>query len=328
MLRLPSFDVLAPSSVDEVLAILAVEGQDTRLVAGGTDLLPNLKHRLAQPDVLISLHGVASLREMKLEDDALVIGAGVTLATLAHDERLRDVLPSLATAAGCVAGPAIRNTATLGGNLHLDTRCRWVNQSDFWRSSLGGCLKSDGDVCHVVQGGKRCVAALSSDIVPVLISLDATLELASVRGRRTVALADYYQNDGVAHTGREPDELLTSVRVPLPEGPRRSAYVKWRVRNSIDFPLVSVAVRIDLTEDEAAIAQVRVVAGVLGAKPKVIGRLDEVKGDELDAAAATLIAEAVHDQCKPLPNVPGDAEHRREMIRVLTRRTIEALADE
>lgn len=322
------FDVLAPSTVEEVVAILADRGEDARLLAGGTDLLPNLKHRLAQPEVLVSLHGVASLRAMELGDEAFVIGAGVTLATLAKDERVGDILPSLASAAGCVAGPAIRNTATLGGNLHLDTRCRWVNQTDFWRGALGGCLKADGDVCHVVEGGKRCVAALSSDLVPVLISLDATLSLMSARGVREVALADYYRSDGIAHTGREEGELLTSVRVPLPVGPRRSAYVKWRVRNSIDFPLVSVALRFDMSDDEATIAKARVVAGVLGAKPKVIGRLDKVHGLALDGAVAKVVAKAVHDQCKPLANVPGDAEHRREMIKVLTRRAIEALADE
>jgi 4-hydroxybenzoyl-CoA reductase subunit beta len=327
MLSLPRFEVCVPETVEEVVAALAAR-PGARLVAGGTDLLPNLKHRLEHPPALVSLHRVRGLSDVVMDDDAgeLRIGGGAVLSEVADSEVIRSQFPSLAAAAESVAGPQIRNRATLGGNLNLDTRCRWVNQTQFWRSAIGGCIKSEGDVCHVVSGGKRCVAALSSDCAPVLVSLDASVELANARGTRLVPLSEYYTADGVAHTTRAPDELLVSVRVPRPRGPRRAGYVKWRPRQSIDFPLVSVALRFDLEREDpaAAIAAARVVAGVLGSRPRELRDLDVV-GRPLSEVAAD-VARAAFDQCKPLANVPGDPRHRRHLIRVLTRREVERLA--
>lgn len=325
MLRLPVFEVVAPTTVAGVVDALAVPG--ARLLAGGTDLLPNLKHRLDHPSRLVSLHAVEGLRGIVEADGEIRIGAGVTLAELAADARVRRHLPSLAKAAGLVAGPQIRNAGTVGGNVNLDTRCRYVNQTAFWREAIGGgCLKSEGDVCHVVPGGQRCVAALSSDCVPVLISLDARIALVGPDGERELSLDDYYHPDGIAHTRREAGELTTELRVPLPAGPRRTDYVKWRPRGAIDFPLVSVALRFDLNEAGAITAH-RVVAGVLGARPKVVSRLDAVVGRSAsDPAVPALVAEACYRQCKPLENVPYEAPYRRQLLRVLVRRAVEALA--
>jgi 4-hydroxybenzoyl-CoA reductase subunit beta len=220
---------------------------------------------------------------------------------------------------------------TIGGNLNLDTRCRYVNQTAFWRIALGGgCLKSEGDVCHVVPGGRNCVAAMSSDCVPVAISLDGELELVSPRGRRRVPLSEYYGPDGTAHIKREPDELATALWVPSASGPRCTRYVKWTVRRSIDFPLVSVALRFDLEAGAAArIAGHRIVVGVLGAKPRVISGLDALVGRTLgDPTAAKMVCDAVHTQCKPLENVPFEAGYRRSILRVHVRRAIEAMAAE
>src|SRR5690606_737538 len=153
----------------------------------------------------------------------------------------------------------------------------YVNQTKFWRQAIGGgCLKSEGNVCHVVPGGRNCVAAMSSDCVPVLISLDAEVVLAGPNGERVVPAGKYFKADGLRHTIREDGELTTQIRVPLPSGPRRSAYAKWTVRKSIDFPLVSVALRFDLEADSvhAAIGNLAVVVGVLGAKPRVVTGLD------------------------------------------------------
>ncbi len=322
MLRMPRFALEAPESLDDAVRLAALEG--TRLVAGGTDLLPNLKHHLEAPARLVSLHRLTALRGIALEADAMRIGCGLTLAELALDARVREHFPSLAEAAGAVAGPQIRNTATLGGNVHLDTRCRYVNQTELWRSAIGGCLKSAGDVCHVVPKGRNCVAALSSDTVPVLISLDATMTLVGPRGAREVALAKYYTADGLAHTLREPGEIATEVRLPRAGGPRKTAYVKWRPRASIDFPLVSVALRFDL-DDAARITEVRVVAGVLGSKPREIEVPDAVLGKRL-TDVASLVADAAYTKSKPLANVPYDPQYRRHLVRVLTRRAIERLA--
>lgn len=325
MLRLPLLDVLAPATLDEALEHL--RDPDARIVAGGTDLLPNLKHRLERPARLVSLHAVRELARIADGGDALTIGAGVTLSRLATDETVRAHAPALADAAAQVAGPQIRNQATLGGNLNLDTRCRYVNQTDLWRGAIGGCLKSEGDVCHVVPGGTKCVAALSSDCAPVLIALDARVTLASRDRAREVDLASYYRADGIRHTTREPGEILTSVRVPKLPGPRRSTYVKWRVRGSIDFPLVSVALVLDLEQDETTISRARAVAGVLGARPREVRDLEPVAGRSLsDPSVAEMIAEAVRRQCKPLANVPYDPDYRHRLYAILTRRAVRALA--
>lgn len=329
MLRLPIFDVSVPNTVEDVLTQLS-ERPTARLVAGGTDILPNLKHRLDEPEALISLARVTELSHVSETHDAVSIGAGLTLTRVSEHEAVRRHFPSLAYAAGVVASPLIRNMGTFGGNINLDTRCRYVNQSEFWRQGIGGgCLKSEGDRCHVVPKGRNCVAAMSSDTVPVLIALGAEFELASVRGRRTVAATDYFRADGLDHTVRERDELLVAVRVPKPASARRERYVKWTVRKSIDFPLISVALRFDLDADtsHATIKDQAVVVGVLGAKPRVVGNLDAIVGRRFDdPGLANEVADAVFKQCKPLDNVPYEADYRRKMLRVYTRRAVASLA--
>jgi 4-hydroxybenzoyl-CoA reductase beta subunit len=332
MLRLPQFGVELPEDVDSVVALLR-DNPGARVVAGGTDILPNLKHRLDQPAKLISLARVDELRaidEVEHEGARVVeIGAGMTLTAVSEHPLVREHFPSLGRAAGLVASPLIRNMGTIGGNLNLDTRCRYVNQTKFWRDAIGGgCLKSEGNVCHVVPGGRNCVAAMSSDCVPVLISLDAEVVLAGPEGQRVVPAAKYFKADGLRHTVREDAEITTKIRVPLASAPRRSAYAKWTVRKSIDFPLVSVALRFDLEADEvhAAVTGLKVVAGVLGAKPRIVARLDDAVGKKLsDPALARIVSAAVHKQCKPLENVPYEAPYRRQMLEVFTRRAIAEL---
>lgn len=328
MLRLPQFGVSTPTTIAEVITALSTPG--ARIVAGGTDILPNLKHQLDTPPLLVSLDAVFELRSMSIDGEELVIGAGLTLTEVSEHELVLEHFPMLADATGRVASPLIRNMGTLGGNVNLDTRCRYVNQTEFWRGAIGGgCIKSEGTLCHVVPKGRNCVAALSSDSVPVLLALGASFVLAGPQGERRVEAAKYFKADGTNHTACEADELLTEIRVPLPTGKRRTSYVKWSVRKSIDYPLVSVALRFDMAGDGAqeTIAAVHVVAGVLGAKPRVVSKLDDCIGKKLsDPAVARIVSETAFKQCKPLTNVPYETEYRREMIKVHTRRAIQRLA--
>ena len=331
MLRLPAFVLLRPKTVQAAVAALQHPG--ARLVAGGTDLLPNLKHRLEAPEQLISLADIADFGRVERDQAAAVLrlGAGITLARLAADPLVTDLLPMLAEAAAAVASPQIRNRGTLGGNVNLDTRCRYVNQTAFWRGAIGGCLKSEGSVCHVVPGGRNCVASMSSDTVPALISLDARAVLVGPAGTREISLDAYFGNDGTGHTDRRPGEIMSQILVPIPQGPRASRYVKWRVRGSIDFPLISIALRFDLDGDgpERKIAGAKIVVGALNAKPKVLQRLDAILGHPLaDETVATAVADAAFRQCKPLENIPYEADYRRKMIRVLTRRAVVELGHE
>ncbi len=326
MLTLPVFRWVHPATVDEVLAVLAAHPGECLLVAGGTDAVPNLKHRLHEPKVVVSLAGVDELRFVRDGADGLALGALVTLADLAAHEPVRRDFPALARAASLVASPQIRNMGTLGGNLCLDTRCTYYNQTFFWREALGFCLKKDGTRCHVVPAGKRCVAAHASDVSPVLIALGASVEIASAAGRRTLAVEDFFVGDGVHNNVLKPGELVTRVTVPADAKGLRTAYGKLRPREAIDFPMLSVAVA--AREAGGTLAALRVVVSALGAKPRTIGGLDAlVQGKPADEALFEAVAAVAHKQCHPLTNVPYDDDWRHAMVPVYVKRALrEALA--
>ena len=328
MLRLPAFALERPTSLAEACELLAEAGPDAVVIAGGTDLLPNMKHRLLTPARVVSLGAIDELRGIELaRDGSLSIGAMTTLAELAADERIVARAPALAQAASLVAGPQLRTMGTLGGNVLLDTRCQWINQSHFWRQALGFCLKKDGTVCHVVEGGRKCVAAASNDTAPALMRLGAELEFASAGGSRRLAIDDLWLADGIFNKRLEPGEILARMRVPAVPAGHRGAYGKLRERGSIDFPLLGVAARVDIAEGRVASADLVVTA--LAAAPKRIARAAESlvglhEGSTELEAAIDDVADLAHRQCKPLSNIPGDADWRREMVPVYVRRTLRA----
>ena len=232
MLILPEFEFLQPETVDAALEALEEFPQDSLLMAGGTDLVPNLKHGLHAPRRVVSLGRIESLRQSRQTSDGLELGAGLTLTEIAADPVIQDQYTALAQAAGLVAGPQLRNRGTLGGNLCLDTRCVYYNQTRFWREALGYCLKKDGTVCHVVPGGSRCVAAFSADTPGPLLMYGAKVRLQSLRGAREVGLESFFRGDGIRNTVREPDEILTAVLLPVVSPNLVGAYQKLRVRES------------------------------------------------------------------------------------------------
>ena len=323
MLRLPSFEYVSPETVEEVLAILA-ETPDARLVAGGTDLLPNLKHGIEEAGTIVSLSRLPGLSAVTERDDgSLELGAMITLEALAADETVRARAPSLAQAVGLVAGPHHRRMGTLGGNVCLNTRCVYINQTHFWREALGYCLKKDGTACHVVKKGKRCVAAASNDSAPVLTTLDASLVVASAaRGERTIPVADFYVFDGVNNKTLEPDEMLVKVIVPAPAKGLHAAYAKLRPRDSIDFPRLSVAVAYELP-DESTVSQLRIVLSALAAKPIALRKVtDMAEGRAPTEELWTELADSAYAQAHPLTNIDGDATYRREMVPVYVKRAL------
>jgi 4-hydroxybenzoyl-CoA reductase subunit beta len=323
MLRLPAFEYAAPESVDEVLAALAAAPGRARLLAGGTDLVPNLKHGIEEADVVVSLAHVPGLADVTERDDgALELGAMVTLEDLAANATVRARYPALAQAAGLVAGPHHRRMGTLGGNVCLNTRCVYINQTYFWREALGFCLKKDGELCHVVKGGKRCVAAASNDTAPVLMTLGATLVIESAaRGRRELPVADFFLKDGIYNKSMQPDELLLSVIVPgLPPG-SHGAYAKLRVRASIDFPRLGVGVAFRLQEEK--VSDLRIVVTALAATPQALRNVGEIaEGRAPDEALWEELGAAAFKQCHPLTNIDGDKTYRREMVAVYVKRAL------
>jgi 4-hydroxybenzoyl-CoA reductase subunit beta len=294
-------------------------------IAGGTDLMPNMKHRLFTPGHVVSLRAVPEMRGIDVRDGELVIGAGETLSTVSADARVRRHAPSLAKAAGLVAGPQLRNMGTIGGNVCLDTRCTYYNQTFFWRQSLGFCLKKDGHTCHVTKVGRKCVAAHSADTPPVLITLGATVDLASADGERTVAVDDLFVADGIWNSVRRHDEILLRVRVPLPGTGLRAGFEKMRQRNAIDFPLLNVAIAADMAEDDT-VAAMRLVVSALGSRPRVVSGLDRiVEGRRLDDEVIDAVAGRAHQQCHPLTNIIADPDWRRAMVAVHVRRALRGL---
>jgi 4-hydroxybenzoyl-CoA reductase subunit beta len=309
--------------VDEAVALLGEHAGDVMPVAGGTDLIPNMKHRLFEPGHLVALKGIADMKGIREQDGYLRVGAAETLTSVASDSTVWARFPALADAAGHVAGPQLRNMGTLGGNLCLDTRCTYYNQTGFWRQALGYCLKKDGTVCHVTKVGTKCVAAHSADTPPVLMVLGALVVLVGSEGRREIPVRDFFLADGITNTRREAGELVTEVRIPLEAAARRTAYAKLRQRKSIDFPLLTVAVSVDL-EADGTVRGLEGVVTALGSRPRELtGWSDVAQGRKLDDELLTELAQRAHAQCHPLENIIVDPEWRRAMVPVYVRRALE-----
>lgn len=323
MLRLPAYQYHRPTTVEEAVALKAEHGASAMYIAGGTDLIPNMKHRLFEPEHLISLRGLTGMKGVSRQNGELHIGAATSLTDVARDPLVIEVATALADAAGHVAGPQLRNSGTIGGNLCLDTRCTYYNQTEFWRDALGYCLKKDGTVCHVTRVGAKCVAAHSADTPPALIVHDAEVDLVGPDGPRSVAVQDFFRADGIWNSQRTPDEIVTRIRIPVLES-RRSAYAKLRQRGSIDFPLLTVAVAADF--DGSRVTHIGGVVTALGARPKTLtGWGDIAVGKELDREVIDALAKRAHRQCTPLENIIVDTEWRKAMVPVYVSRALNAL---
>jgi 4-hydroxybenzoyl-CoA reductase subunit beta len=309
MIRLPSFRYVAPATVKEASAVLRDAGVEAMLLAGGTDLLPNMKRRQQQPKLLVSLRRIAELREQRTDKTQRTIGAFTALEQLAGDRALAEAHPAAFRAAAQVATPLIRSQATLGGNLCLDTRCTYYNQGPDWRRAIDFCMKAPaktvgvfhsgdfvggakgdvdhdgeehGSICWVAPGSPRCWAISSSDTAPALIALGAEIELVSHRGARRIPLTELYHNDGMAYMTRQPDEILTRVFVPTLPG-WRSTYWKLRRRDSFDFPVAAVAAAVRLGTG-GSVEEARLVLGAVASRPSLC-----------EAAAASLVGKPLTD---------------------------------
>jgi len=305
MMRLPWFEWRSPRSIAEAAKILAGEGPQAMLIAGGTDLIPNMKRRHQSPKTLVSLRRVP---ELKKRNGAL--GAGLTLTELVRDDTVRVHYRGLWQAAAQVATVHLRNMGTLGGNLCLDTRCTYYNQNHEWRKAIDFCLKKDGDICWVATASKRCVAVSSTDTAPALIALGAKVELVSAQGEREVPLEALYKNDGIDYLTRRADEILTEVRVP--QG-WTSSYWKLRRRGAFDFPVLGVAAAARLSKD-GTVEEARIALGAAASRPFLVERAGEfLKGkrltDEVVAQAGALVA----SRAKPMDNTDLDLYWRKDV---------------
>jgi 4-hydroxybenzoyl-CoA reductase subunit beta len=301
MMRLPWFDYRAPRSVAEAAKILAGEGPQAMLIAGGTDLVPNMKRRHQTPKVLVSVKGIEALKKANG-----TLGSGLTLSGLLKIENLPTALRQ---AAAQIATVHLRNAGTLGGNLCLDTRCTYYNQNYEWRKAIDFCLKKDGDICWVATASKRCVAVSSTDTAPALIALNAKVTLEGAAGEREIPVEALYKNDGIDYLSRKPDEILTKVSI---SAGWKSTYWKLRRRGAFDFPILGVAVALKLSGD--VVEDARVALGAAASRPFLVEKASEfLKGkklsDEVIAEASTLIA----NRAKPMDNTDMDLYWRKEV---------------
>lgn len=314
MMRLPRFRYRAPRTIADAAAWLSEDPQGTMLLAGGTDVLPNMKRRQQTPSTLIGLRGVRELSAIT-NGQGLTIGAGVTLADLAADARVRESHRGLWQAVSQIATPHLRAMGTLGGNLCLDTRCTYYDQNYDWRKSIDFCMKKDGHTCWVATSSPRCLAVSSTDTAPMLIALGATITLTSAAGERSVPLTELYANDGMHYLTKRPDEILTRVTLPESKG-WRSAYWKLRRRGSFDFPVAAAAVAVRM--DGPRVVEARVALGAVASRPLDAARASMLlKEQDLTDDAIVTAAATAAEIGKPLDNTDYELVWRKQMIRSL-----------
>ena len=335
MLRLPRFRMVEPTTWTEAAALLREHGAaasdvargtpdvPVMLVAGGTDLFPNMKRRQFTPQVLVSLGRVKGAREIS-NGSGMRIAAGATLTEVAAHPTVCSKYTALAQAAGAVSTPQLRNMGTIGGNLCLDTRCNWYDQSLFWRTAEGYCMKTHPSVvCRVAPSSPRCLAVASADTVPALIALGAKVTVENAGGRRDLDLAELYREDGIRYLAIGREDVVVSVTLPDATG-WRSTYLKLRDRNSFDFPIAGVAAAVRLDGDTVTDARIAVTA--LASRPVAVDAKALV-GTKLDDDAIAAAADAVHKVARPMDNTSGTISQRKRAARVFTERALRSLRD-
>ena len=328
-MALSAFRLIRPRNLPDALATLsqnAGEGASvTRVLAGGTDLLPSMRQRLFEPEYVLDLRLIHELKGIRETEEGIEIGALTALSEIENSELLRRSCPVLAEAAKTVASPVIRNMSTIGGNVCLDTRCLWYNQSLAWRKSCGFCIKKDGDLCHVAPGGKKCWAVFSGDTPPALLCLDARLEIANASGTRRIEIRDFYTGVGDNYRKLQAHELVTRIILPRSSAGYRGIYRKLRVRGSIDYPLAGLAVA--CKRSNRHIEDLRMALTAVNPAPVLVeGTALALNGGAMNQDAAEKIADLAAHTAKPLTTSALTPEYRREMIRVFAKRALLELA--
>jgi 4-hydroxybenzoyl-CoA reductase subunit beta len=335
---LPDFTVVRATTIEDAVAARATH-PDSRLLGGGTDLLVNIRRGILAPPVLVDVSRVAELGAVTADEHAIEIGAAVTLSRLAEDERVRRHYPVLAQAAASIAGPTHRHMGTVGGNLCLDTRCIFYNQSEWWRGSVNHCLKTTGDTCHVAPKSRGvCFATFSGDIAPALLTLGAHVQIAGPAGQRTIPLGDLYigyahsdrpisetHGDGRQYLSLRRGEFVVAVRAAKTPG-LRSAYDKIRIRRSIEYPVAGVAVA--LRREGDTLADLRIAFTGTNPRPVLLEGTDALRGEPLDDRLLGRIDRLVGDQIMSMKTTFTPGHYRRRVAGILARRLVTRLYDE
>jgi 4-hydroxybenzoyl-CoA reductase subunit beta len=306
--------------------MMADSGPDAMFVAGGTDLYPNMKRRQQTPKVVIGLAQIKDLCTMKGQPkEGMVLGASLTLAVVTADGRVQRAYPAVAKAAELISTPLLRNMGSIGGNLLLDTRCNYYDQNYEWRKAIHFCMKKDGEICWVAPSSPRCWAVQSSDCAPVMVAIGAKVKLVSSSGERVIRAAELYNDDGIRHLNKRPDELLTEIHLPPVNG-WRATYWKLRRRGSFDFPVLGVATSLKLSED-GTVEDSKIILGGVGSHPvEAVAAQKVIAGNKLTEDVIREAAQAAYQPAKPLDNTDFAMTWRKEMARVYVSGTLRELA--
>jgi 4-hydroxybenzoyl-CoA reductase subunit beta len=325
MLRLPEFEFVKPKSLQEAARLMAEFGNDAMIVAGGTDLYPKMKRGQFTPKHLVSLSSLSEIKGIRVDENGLWIGAGETLTAVARHPQVNELFPALVEAAGAVSSPQLRNGGTIGGNVFVDTRCNYYDQTFFWRNAAGFCMKKDGQICLVAPKSKVCLAVFSSDTAPVFCSLDATAHLVGGQGARAVPFSRLYGSDGINYIAKQNDELLQGITIPRSVFGRKSTYVKLARRGSFDFPVLGVAATLDLDAQGVCHAASLVLTAV-ASTPVYIDAEALLKGRKITAELIEAVGESAAKDAHPVDNVDMDYWYRKRMTKVYTKRALARLA--
>jgi len=322
-MALPEFKLLRPRTVTEAIAFLHRHEGEIQICAGGTDIVPSMKQRLFTPKYLLDIRAIEGLERVRVTPGiGMELGATTTLSAIEDSEFVRRNYPVLREAVLTVASPILRNMGTIGGNICLDTRCLWYNQSLQWRKSCGFCIKKDGDLCHVAPGGKKCWAAFSADTPAALLCLGAEINIASPTGFRRIPLKDLYTNDGMARIKLASNELLTSIYLPESSAGWTGAYMKLRLRGSIDYPLAGVAVALKLGKGKVVEDARAAITGVNPAPHLIPDVANALIGRPVSEHLGAVVGELASRVAKPLTTSLLTPEYRREMIKVFAKRAV------
>jgi 4-hydroxybenzoyl-CoA reductase beta subunit len=326
-MRLPRFEYVKPTGLQDVLDILQEHGKKAAILAGGSDLLINMKYRVVQPEKVVNIKELKDLDYISSDNkDGVEIGAGVNLSALATSTDLTETFPAFGEAVRSVASKHIRNLATIGGNICLDNRCWYYNQSKLWRDSREVCFKLGGRVCHAIKGSERCHAINSSDSVPILIALGARVKVVKKGGERIIPLKDFFVANGAKPNVLEPDEMVSSLLIPKNTNGCRSAFIKVAQRKGIDFALGSIAAYVK--RDGKEISELQMVLGTLASTPIVLKKAAQViKDSGLNEASIEMAALTARSELGPLTNLFTSAGYKRHLAEVLVKRALVVLDD-
>jgi 4-hydroxybenzoyl-CoA reductase subunit beta len=327
MLRLPQFQFHLPTTLADAAALLGTgldeASRPVRVVAGGTDLWPNMKRRHQKAATVVSLMRIPELRGIA-NGDGLRLGATATLTEIAASPLVRARYPDLAKAVASISAPILRNMGTIGGNICLDTRCTYYNQNEEWRRSIDFCMKEEGSVCWVAPGSSRCWAISASDSAPMLVALAARVRLRSQAGDREIPIEALYEDDGIAYLNKRPDEIVTAIVVPTTSDAShcRTAFFKLRRRGSIDFAVLTCAAAI-WTDSGGIVTKARLVLGAVASYPTLVAEATTaLVGQPLGEETIATAARAARQAATPLDNTDFQAQWRGQMVEVYAGRVL------